>query len=151
MEGTQHAAPAGAAGGAAALSFNAAIFQIVMLDLVFSFDSIMTAVGLSRQLPVMVAAIVIAMIVMVLAAKPIGEFVMRHISIKMLALAFLLLIGVVLIADGLHVHIPKAYIYFSLAFSIMVQALVMMANRRRQAAPAEAAASPPGESRAADE
>lgn len=122
------------AGTAVAAGFAAVIVQIVLLDLVFSFDSILTAVGLTDHIPVMVAAIATAILVMMLAAEPVGTFVNRHISIKILALAFLELIGAVLVADGLGFHIPKGYIYFSLAFSIAVQALVMVANRRRRTA-----------------
>ena len=106
------------------------ILQIVALDVVFSFDSILTALGLTSHLMVIIAAVVIAMICMLLGAKVIAEFVERHLSIKMLALAFLLVIGVVLIADGLHAHIPKAYIYSSLAFAMFVQVLVMWASAR---------------------
>ena len=107
------------------------ITQIVLLDVVFSFDSILTAIGLTSEIWIIVAAVSIAMAVMLLAARPIGEFVERHLSIKLLALAFLLVIGVVLMAEGLHLEIPKAYIYSALAFSMFVQALVMLAGRKR--------------------
>ena len=115
----------------AAASFAAILLQIILLDLVFSFDSILTAIGLTDHLPVMIAAVVVAIGVMMVAAEPVAGFVSRHLSVKMLALAFLVLIGVVLVADGLHFHIPKGYIYFSVAFSMSVQVLVMVARRRR--------------------
>jgi len=123
----------------AAASFGGTIVQIILLDLVFSFDSILTAIGLTDHLPIMIAAVVVAIAVMMIAAEPVSAFVNRHLSVKMLALAFLVLIGVVLIADGLHFHIPKGYVYFSVAFAISVQALVMVARRRRGAAADEAA------------
>jgi len=123
----------------AATSFAGTIVQIILLDLVFSFDSILTAIGLTDHLPVMIAAVMVAIAVMMVAAEPVSAFVNRHLSVKMLALSFLVLIGVVLVADGLHFHIPKGYVYFSVAFSIAVQALVMLARRRRGAAADEAA------------
>jgi predicted tellurium resistance membrane protein TerC len=119
----------GAAGSAA---FFAVIGQIVMLDLVFSIDSVVTAIGLTDQLPIMVAAVVVAILVMMFAAKPTSEFIKRHPTSKMLALSFLLLIGMALIADGLHFHIPRGYLYFAIAFSIGVEALNLLAGRRRK-------------------
>lgn len=113
-------------------SFAGVIGQIVLLDMVFSFDSILTAVGLTDDLPVMVAAVMVAIVVMMIAAEPVSRFVERHLSIKMLALAFLELIGMVLVADGLGFHIPKGYVYFSVGFSLAVQALVLIANRQRR-------------------
>lgn len=106
------------------------IGQIIILDIVFSLDSIITAIGLSRDLPVMVTAIVLAMIVMVFASKPLADFIHRHPTTKMLALAFLLLIGVALVADGLHFHIPKGYLYFAICFSLMVEMLNHWSMRR---------------------
>lgn len=100
-----------------------AIIQIVLLDVVFSFDSILTAVGLSDQIIIMVAAVIIALLVMLIFAKKVSEFVNRNPTVKMLALAFLLMIGTLLILDGFHVHVPKGYIYFSLAFSLFVELL----------------------------
>ncbi len=111
--------------------FAAAIGQIVVLDAVFSIDSILTAVGLSDHLPVMIAAVIVAIIIMMLAADSVAGFIRRHDSIKLLTLAFLVLIGAVLVADGLQFHIPKGYIYFSLAFSLSVQALAIWAAQRR--------------------
>lgn len=121
-----------AAGGTATMG--ATIAQIVVLDMVFSVDSILTAFGLTRAIPIMVVAIIIAMIVMVVAAKPLAEFVNRYVSVKILALAFLVLIGVVLIADGFHLHIPRPYVYFALAFSLAVQALTLVATRKHNGA-----------------
>lgn len=106
-----------------AASFVAVIVQILLLDIVFSLDSVITAVGMASQLPVMIAAVVIAVGVMMFAAGPIGDFVARHPTIKMLALSFLLLIGMSLIAEGLGRHIPKGYIYFAMAFSVFVEML----------------------------
>ncbi|MEQ9641336.1 MAG: TerC family protein [Alphaproteobacteria bacterium] len=122
------------AGGQATLNFGVAILQIMLLDLVFSLDSIVTAIGMAQELWVMVAAVVISMAVMFVASGPISAFVSRHPTVKMLALSFLLLIGVALIADGLHFHIPKGYLYFAVAFSVGVEALNLMASRRRKAA-----------------
>lgn len=121
-----------ALGGSATMG--ATIAQIVVLDMVFSVDSILTAFGLTRAIPIMAVAIIIAMIVMVVAAKPLAEFVNRYVSVKILALAFLVLIGVVLIADGFHLHIPRPYVYFALAFSLAVQALTLVATRRQGSA-----------------
>ena len=104
-------------------SFAAVIVQILLLDIVFSLDSVITAVGMVNQIPIMVAAVVIAVAVMLVAAGPISDFVNRHPTIKMLALSFLLLIGVSLVAEGLHQHIPKGYIYFAMAFSVFVEML----------------------------
>lgn len=107
----------------AAASFAGIIVQILLLDIVFSLDSIITAIGMANQLGVMVAAVVIAVGFMMVFSGKISSFVEKHPTIKMLALSFLLLIGVALIADGLDRHIPKGYIYFSMAFSVMVEML----------------------------
>jgi predicted tellurium resistance membrane protein TerC len=119
------------------ITFFSAVVQILILDVVFALDSIITAVGLAQHLPVMVAAVVIAMIVMLVAAGPVGDFVNRHPTVKMLALSFLLLVGVALIADGLHFHIPRGYLYFAIAFSAAVEGLNLWAasaRRKRRAA-----------------
>jgi len=116
---------------AAKTTMLAAITQIMVLDLVFSLDSIITAIGLTDVLPVMITAITIAIAVMMFAARPVGEFVEKHPTTKMLALSFLLLIGSALIADGFHVHIPREYIYFAIAFSLGVEALNLLAGRKR--------------------
>lgn len=111
-------------------SFWSAILQIMILDIVFSLDSVITAVGLSEHLFIMMAAVIIAVSVMMLAAKPIGEFVDRHPTVKMLALAFLILIGITLIFESLHIHISKGYIYFAIFFSIAVEALNLWQNKK---------------------
>ena len=122
-------------------SFAAVIAQIVMLDLVFSLDSVITAIGIAEHIPIMVAAIVIAMAVMLLAAEPTARFVNAHPTVKMLALSFLLLVGAALVADGMHFHIPRGYLYFAIAFSIGVESLNLLAARarKRRAAKREAA------------
>ena len=104
-------------------SANAAIFSIVIMNLVFSFDSILTAVGLSDQLLIMIFAVIIALLIMLIFAKKVSEFVNNNPTVKMLALAFLIMIGTLLILDGAHVHVPKGYIYFSLVFSLFVEFL----------------------------
>jgi predicted tellurium resistance membrane protein TerC len=113
-------------------SFTGTILQIGLLDIVFSLDSVITAVGMANQLPIMMAAAVIAMAVMLLAAAPVSAFVNRHPTVKMLALSFLLLIGMVLIADGFGAHVPKGYIYAAIAFSALVELLNQLAVRRRK-------------------
>ncbi|MEE2778662.1 MAG: TerC family protein [Acidobacteriota bacterium] len=108
---------------AAAISFAAVLVQIALLDMVFSIDSVITAIGLAEELMVMVIAVVVAVLVMLVSAKPIGDFVERHPTLKMLALSFLLLIGTTLVADGLGFHFPKGYVYFAMAFSAFVEML----------------------------
>jgi len=112
----------------------AIIAQLTVIDLVFSLDSIITAVGLADQLEVMVAAVVVAMLVMFVAARPVGGFIERHPTTKMLALAFLLMIGLALLADGFHFHIPRGYIYSAMAFAGLVEFLNVLAHRRRKLA-----------------
>ncbi len=104
-------------------SFNAAIVQILLLDIVFSLDSVITAVGMANRIGVMITAVVLAMVVMLLFVEHISTFVDRHPSIKMLALSFLILISTMLIAEGCHQHVPKGYIYFAMAFSAVVEML----------------------------
>ncbi len=116
-----------------ARSFLGVIFTIMVLDIVFSIDSVVTAVGMTNRVPVMVAAIVIAVLVMMLSSSPISDFVHRHPTIKMLALSFLLLIGVMLVAEGLGQHISKGYIYFAMAFSVFVEMLNLRVRKRQQA------------------
>ena len=99
------------------------IFQIMLLDIVFSLDSVITAVGMVDHIEIMIAAVIIAAVVMVVTAKPLSGFVERHPTVKMLALSFLLLIGFTLIVEGLHQHIPKGYIYFAMGFSVLVEML----------------------------
>ncbi len=112
-------------------AFAAIIAQIIVIDLVFSVDSIITAIGMAEYVEVMVAAVGLAMVMMYIASGPIAAFIRRNPTTKMLALAFLLLIGVALIADGLGFHIPRGYIYFSMAFAAMVEAFNVLARRRR--------------------
>jgi len=121
----------------ASMNFTAAIVQILFLDIVFSIDSILTAVGMTEHLPVMVLAVVIAVGVMLVAADPLADFIQDNPSVVMLALGFLLMIGATLIADGFGVHVPKGYIYAAMAFSGVVEGLNMAARsarRRREAA-----------------
>ncbi|QNM81801.1 TerC family protein [Sphingomonas sabuli] len=119
--------------GKAALTFGSAIVQILLLDAIFSVDSILTAVGMTDHLPVMVIAVVFTVIVMLVAADPLAEFIGRNPTVVMLALGFLLMIGGVLIADGFGVHVPKGYIYSAMAFSATVEALNIWARRRSSA------------------
>jgi len=114
----------------AGATFGGVIVQIALLDIVFSLDSVITAVGMVRQVGVMIAAIVLAVLVMLVAAGPISDFVHRHPTLKMLALSFLLLIGVTLIADGLGQHIPKGYVYFAMGFSVFVESLNLRLVRK---------------------
>jgi len=110
-------------------SFRAVVLQIMLLDIVFSLDSVITAVGMVQQIEVMIAAVMIAVALMMVFAGPISAFVERHPTVKMLALSFLLLIGVALIADGLGLHIPRGYIYFAMGFSVMVELLNLRLRR----------------------
>jgi predicted tellurium resistance membrane protein TerC len=111
------------ASGRAGASFLSVIVQILLLDIVFSLDSVLTAIGMVQQIEIMVAAVVIAVIFMMLFSGVVGDFVQRHPTVKMLALSFLLLIGVTLIADGFGQHIPRGYIYFAMGFSVFVEML----------------------------
>jgi predicted tellurium resistance membrane protein TerC len=113
------------------LGFGAAIVQILLLDLVFSVDSILTAVGMTEHLVIMVIAVLVAVGMMLLAADPLANFINRNPTVVMLALGFLLMIGAVLIADGFGVHVPKGYIYAAMAFSALVEGLNMFARRAR--------------------
>jgi len=115
----------------AVLGFGAAIVQILLLDIVFSIDSILTAVGMTEHLPIMIVAVVFAVAVMLFAANPLAEFINRNPTVVMLALGFLLMIGAVLIADGFGIHVPKGYIYAAMAFSALVEGLNMWARRAR--------------------
>jgi predicted tellurium resistance membrane protein TerC len=128
----------GPAAGAA--SFGAVVTQIAIIDMVFSLDSVITAVGMADKLWVMVVAVIASVIVMLLASDPLARFISANPTVKMLALSFLLLIGVMLLADGLHFHIPKGYVYFALGFSVMVEALNNWTQRRRRRERAAAAA-----------
>jgi len=118
--------------GGATASFGSVLVQIVLLDIVFSLDSVLTAVGLVDEVAIMIAAVVIAVGVMLIASGPLAKFVHAHPTVKMLALAFLMLIGVTLVADGLGFHIPKDYIYVAMGFSVLVEGLNLRAARRRR-------------------
>lgn len=115
------------------LTLSKAITQIVLLDVVFSFDSILTAVGLSDQVIIMITAVVLALLVMLIFAKKVSDFVNKNPTVKMLALAFLIMIGTLLILDGFHVHVPKGYIYFSLVFSLFVEFLNQKLRKKKKA------------------
>ena len=121
----------GHASARVAASFASVIVQILLLDLVFSLDSVITAVGMANQLPVMIAAVVIAVAVMMVAAGPISNFVSAHPTVKMLALSFLLLIGMSLVAEGLDFHIPKGYVYFAMGFSVFVEMLNLRMTKKK--------------------
>ena len=122
----------------AAASFVGVILQIAVFDLVFSVDSVVTAVGMAEHLSIMIAAVVIAILVMLAASGPVANFVHRNPTVKMLALSFLLLIGMSLVADGMGVHIPRGYLYFAVAFSGIVEGLNQLVARRRTNAQAAA-------------
>ena len=134
----------GAEGGAnpVADTMTSAILQIAIIDLVFSVDSIITAVGMADHVEVMIAAVAVAILVMYFASDPVARFIERHPTTKMLALAFLLLIGAALIADGMHFHIPRGYIYFAMAFAAAVEVVNVIALRNRRRAAKRAAAKP---------
>ncbi len=111
-----------------AANFGATIFQIILLDIVFSIDSILTAVGMTDHVPIMIVAVIIAVTVMLLAADPVADFIHKNPTVVMLALGFLLMIGMVLIAEGFGVHVPKGYIYAAMAFSALVEGLNMLSR-----------------------
>ncbi len=122
-------------GSVAAQSFTLVVIQLVAVDLVFSLDSILTAIGMVDRVEIMIAAIVIAMLVMYLASGPVAAFIAEHPTTKMLALAFLVMIGVALVAEGFDFHIPRGYIYFAMGFAGAVEAFNVMARRRRRRRP----------------
>jgi hypothetical protein len=127
LEGPDHAPkPGGRA------SLRSVVLQILLIDIVFSLDSVITAVGLAQKVEIMITAVVLALVVMLFAAKPIGDFVSRHPTVKMLALAFLLMVGLMLVAEGLGQHIPKGYIYFAMAFSFGVEMLNLRSKKSRK-------------------
>ena len=128
---------ADAEGGAVAKSFMLVVVQLVAIDLVFSLDSIITAIGMVDRIEIMIAAVVIAMLVMYVASGPVAAFIAEHPTTKMLALAFLVLIGVALVADGFGFHIPRGYIYFSMAFAGAVELFNVLARRNRVRASAQ--------------
>jgi predicted tellurium resistance membrane protein TerC len=117
-------------GGRAASSFTSVLIQIALLDIVFSLDSVITAVGMVDSVSIMVAAVIISVVIMMVAAEPISAFVHRHPTVKMLALSFLLLIGLSLLLEGFDHHIPKGYIYFAMGFSVFVEMINLRVRRR---------------------
>jgi predicted tellurium resistance membrane protein TerC len=121
----------GSEGSRVADTMVSAILQIAIIDLVFSVDSIITAVGMAEHIEVMIAAVAVAILVMYFASEPVAAFIERHPTTKMLALSFLLLIGAALIADGMHFHIPRGYIYFAMAFAAAVEVVNVWASRKR--------------------
>lgn len=127
----------------ATMTFGATIFQILLLDMVFSVDSILTAVGMTDHIPIMIVAVVVAVLVMLLAADPLADFIHKHPTVVMLALGFLLMIGMTLIAEGMGFHVPKGYIYTAMAFSAAIEALNIVSRnmrKRREARLAQAKA-----------
>jgi hypothetical protein len=127
LEGPDHQSE-----GKAVVTFSGVIIQILILDIVFSLDSVITAVGMADHIEVMIAAVIIAVFVMMLSAGAISDFVNNHPTVKMLALSFLLLIGVSLLAEGFDQHIPKGYIYFAMAFSVLVEMLNLKMNKGKK-------------------
>lgn len=111
--------------------FVSTVFQVIFIDLIFSFDSVMTAVGIVSNIPVIIAAMVLAMIIMLVASGIISDFITRYPTLKMLALAFIMMVGVFLVGEGYGLHIPKGYIYFSMAFSLGVETLNLMSQKKR--------------------
>jgi len=130
LEGEEHHE-----GGGKAVSFAGVILQIMLLDIVFSLDSVITAVGMADDVEVMIAAVVISVGVMLVSAGPISEFVQHHPTVKMLALSFLLMIGFSLVAEGWHLHIPKGYIYAAMGFSVLVEVLNLRATAAKKVKP----------------
>jgi predicted tellurium resistance membrane protein TerC len=127
----------GHASAKVAPSFTSVIIQILLLDIVFSLDSVITAVGMVREIGVMIAAVVTAVLIMLVSAGPISSFINRHPTIKILALSFLLLIGFTLVVEGLHQHIPKGYIYFAMGFSVFVEMLNLRMRTARVSKPVD--------------
>lgn len=126
LEGSEGSDPA-----VGAASLGMVLAQIALLDIVFSLDSVITAVGLVEQVSIMAIAIILAVVVMLMAAKSLGDFVDEHPTIKILALSFLILVGVTLVVEGFDVHVPKGYIYFAMAFSVVVEMLNIRMRRKR--------------------
>lgn len=126
-EGAEHSGST----AVAKATFGAIMFQIAFMDIVFSFDSVMTAIGLADHLPVMVVAVIISVIIMIVAIEPINRVLERHPSLKILALSFLILIGMALIGEGMEMHIPKGYIYFAMAFSVGVELVNILVRRKK--------------------
>jgi predicted tellurium resistance membrane protein TerC len=129
IEGESHEATVASA---AQVTFGSVVAQIVLIDAIFSIDSIITAVGMADHVEIMIAAVVVAIGVMYVAAEPVASFIERHPTTKMLALNFLMVVGVALVADGLHFHIPRAYIYSAMAFAALTEVFNIMAIRRKR-------------------
>ncbi len=138
LEGVEESGPAAVVG-----SLGAALAQIALLDIIFSLDSVITAVGLADRVSVMAVAIILAVVVMLMAAKTVGDFVDAHPTVKILALSFLILVGVTLMLEGFDVHVPKGYIYFAMAFSVSVE-MLNLRLRRKRAAPVKLHSKYPG-------
>ncbi len=136
-----HPAVQAASAAKAGATMAAVLIQIMLLDVVFSLDSVITAVGMVDELAIMVIAVIVAMVVMIVFAGPVGDFVERRPSIKILALSFLVMIGALLVAEGTGKHFDKGYVYFAMAFALLIE-LLNMRYRARRASPAEAGASP---------
>ena len=130
----RHESAAHAAAGVRRVSMASVLFQIMLLDVVFSLDSVITAVGMVQELAIMVAAVIIAVLVMIAFAGPVGDFVERHPSIKILALAFLVMIGVLLVAEGTGRHLDKGYVYFGMAFALFIELLNMRYRTKHRGA-----------------
>ena len=128
LEGEEHAQES----GAGAVSFSSVIIQILLLDIVFSLDSVITAIGMTSNITIAVVAVMISIGIMLVAAKPLADFVNGHPTVKILALSFLLLIGMTLVAEGLGQHIPKGYIYFAMAFSVMVEIINLRVRKKTE-------------------
>ena len=129
----EEASDAGVAAARGRAAFASIVAQIVLLDIVFSLDSVITAIGMAQKLGVMAAAVVIALFIMLAASGAISAFIHRHPSVKMLALSFLMMVGATLVAEGMEFHIPKGYIYFAMGFSGLVEALNLAAGTRKAA------------------
>jgi predicted tellurium resistance membrane protein TerC len=138
LEGEEHAEA-----GEKRATFAGVVAQIAVIDIIFSLDSVITAVGLADHLSVMVLAILLAVAVMMFAARPIGEYVDRHPTIKMLALSFLILVGFTLVVEGFEVHVPKGYVYFAMAFSVAVEMLNIQLRKRMGRKPVQLRKEPP--------
>ena len=131
--GEEHGDASGKASSKSMMTlFIGSVLQIGLLDIIFSLDSVITAVGMVDQISVMIAAVLASVLIMLMAAKPIGDFVHRHPSIKVLALSFLTVVGVVLIAEGMGVHIPKGYVYVAMAFSLSVELLNIRSREKKK-------------------
>ena len=128
-------------GAKAAVSFSSVIIQIMLLDVVFSLDSVITAIGMVDELGVMIAAVIIAVVIMLFSLEMISNFVNTHPTVKILALSFLIMIGATLVADGLHMHIPRGYIYFAMGFSVMVEMINLRVRPSKKSAPHAAGSS----------